>query len=222
MHVAFKWDYTRWSFYDQCPFKYHEKYIARQPEGKPSAALLNGRKAHDFMEKFLKNEAWAGGYNVHVGAAGAVKEVIAQEDKLIEHKITLNRDWVMVPNKAPTVWLTLKMDVVYQSEDMEKLDIVDWKTGRTKADTYGEQLDLYRLVAATVWTTPWITAKIVNLDDGKTVGETMSREDALRSRDKWIERATQMETEQAFPMKPNAFCDWCPFGKSKGGRCRYG
>lgn len=218
----FKWDYTKWSFFDTCPFKYHQKYVARMPEGPPSEALLKGRRAHDTVEHMLKSAA-PDVYGIHPRALPAIQHVATQGDALIEKKITLSRTWQQVPNGTPGVWLTIKMDAVYKNEEANLLHLIDWKTGKTRAAEYMEQLDLYRHVGATLWDAGHYLASVVNLDDGKiTDSDQMTRAQALQSRDKWIERATQLETETRFEPKPNKFCDWCPFGKSKGGGCRYG
>lgn len=225
MSVApFKWDHTKWSTYDQCPLKYLGQWIERWPQGPVSPALLKGRRGHTAVENIIKAGV-PDVYGVHPKAMRAVAHVIAQEDKIIEHKITLNRDWEMVPNKSSFVWLTVKMDVAYKAtppDDKTQLHVIDWKTGKTRALEYFEQLDLYRLVAAIAWPADKYLASIVNLDDGGIVDEEKTRAESLASRDKWTERATAMETETRFEPKPNKYCDWCPFANSKGGRCRYG
>jgi hypothetical protein len=220
--MTFRWDYTKWSFFDQCPARYHYRYVLREPEGKPSPQLLHGREMHAAAEKLLAGTPWPETLKLHPAAARVMSEVVAHEDRLIEHKITLNRDWQMVKPGGPNVWLTVKMDVAYQTDDGGLLHIIDWKTGKTRAESYSEQLDLYRLTAASIWTAPRIRVAIVNLDDGKVVATEAERADALASKDKWIERATAMETERDFAPKPNAFCQWCPFAASNGGKCRYG
>lgn len=218
--TPWKWDYTKWSTYAQCPYKYAATYVWRYPQGPAHPALLKGRRAHTAVENIIKHGA-EDVYGVHPKAMLAVRHVIAQEDKIIESKLTFNRTWQMVKNGVPEVWLTVKMDAVYQIP--EYVHPIDWKTGKTRANAYGEQLDLYRLVSAIMWPSPLYMSSIVNVDDGKiTDGDPLTREQALASRDKWTERATTMETDTVFEPKPNEYCFNCPFGNSKGGRCRYG
>ena len=216
--MTFKWDYTRWSTFDLCPFKYHQRYIERAPEGPPSEALMKGRRAHTVIEAIIRNPRAEDSYGLHVKAASYVQQVSVFDDKLVEHKLTLDRDWKMSRN----VWLTLKMDVVYQTDDGDTLEVVDWKTGRTKAAEYKEQVRLYSVAAASIWSTPMIRATIVNVDDGAVISETMERARVLEDRPRWDARAALMEKEKRFEPRPNKYCDWCGFGRSKGGRCIYG
>lgn len=224
--MAFKWDATKWSFYDQCPFKYAAKWVWKFPEAPASEAILKGRRGHVAVENMILHGA-EDVYGVHPKALPAIQHVIAQEDKLIESKLTFSRAWEMVPNKHSDVWLTIKMDVVYRATFLEpdavtRVHVIDWKTGKTKAAAYKDQLDLYRLTAATAFPADRYLASIVNVDDGKITEDEQGRAEVLQSRDKWIERATMMETDSKFEPKPNAFCSWCPFANSRGGRCRYG
>lgn len=219
--MSFRWDYTRWSTWQKCPAQYQFRYVDRLPEGPPSEFFVRGRKAHREVERmFMATTVYKPDYEIHPAAARVIQEVAAHEDRLIEYSAKLDTKWSLTRGLP---WLTAKMDAVYQTDDGEKLHIIDWKTGTSKDSSYSDQLDLYGAVAASIWTTPAIVTSIVNLDTGRVSEQVLQRDDALQRRPVWEQRAAALAADREFLPRPGVHCQWCPFGATKiAGGCKYG
>ena len=215
------WSYTAWDCAlgeHGCPLKYKLRYLDRlKPMGPPPAHLVKGRNAHSAMDGCMHGSPIPA--LAHPKTHVLIDAIRGCDDKLIEYKLTVNREWQMGGLKP---WLVVVCDVVRQDDAMTVVTIDDWKTGKTRAPAYSEQMSLYRTVAAGVWPADAYVVNLVNLDDGKITTSTTTRAEALAEREKWVDRATELETLSDFSPRPNQFCGNCDFAASNGGPCRFG
>jgi len=100
------------------------------------------------MQVFRNDQITLDQVGVNPKTHEVIKHIQACEDKLVEYRLTVDREWKMV--KGSVTWLVVKCDVVRQDDAMTTVTIDDWKTGKTKAPAYKEQMELYRVTAASI------------------------------------------------------------------------
>lgn len=216
------WSYTTWDMVlgeNGCPLKYKLSKIDKlKPVGPPPVHLVKGRNAHEAMDSCMAGGPIPAIANPKTHAL--INLIRGCDDKMVEHNLYLDRNWKRVNRSV--AWLVVKCDVVRQDDAMTTVTVDDWKTGKTRAPAYKEQMSLYRTAAASVWAADAYVVNLVNLEDGKVTTSTTTRAEALAEIPKWTERATEFETLTDFSPRPNQFCGNCDFAASNGGPCRFG
>src|SRR5580700_4088328 len=112
------WSYTMWDTAlgeFGCPFKFRCRYVDRiRPIGPPPSYFVKGRIAHTAMEGVMRGEITLDQVGVNPKTHEVIKHIQACEDKLVEYRLTVDREWKMV--KGSVTWLVVKCDVVRQDD----------------------------------------------------------------------------------------------------------
>ena len=212
------WSFSAWELYDQCPQKF--KYIKIDKMKEPqSPHLIRGNLAHKAMEDYL---------------TGAVEEVPHEGEKFAELLPALRdldpyveQEWAFKKDWSDThwrdwanCWVRIKTDVcvVYPEED--EGEIIDHKTGKTKAKEH--QLELYALAGMLKF------PKVKNwrlrfwyLDSGDEVVIERNKTTRDRIKHEWLQRIEPMFNDTIFAPSPGPLCRFCHFRKSNGGPCEH-
>lgn len=233
------WSFSRYSAYQQCPFKAKLQFIDKIKEP-GNDAMRRGAEIHDLAEAFIK------------GKLPSLPEELKQFSKLfrrlrrrykraingmvVEDTWAFTKDWDETTwNDWIGCWVRIKLDCAEQEDD-ETMVISDWKTGKfrpEKNEEYVEQLELYALAALLLHEhIEVVKPRLVYLDYGIVYPEADSneeliftREDIPRLKELWAKRTRPMLNDKTFAPRPNNLCHWCFFRKSNasngGGQCKY-
>jgi PD-(D/E)XK nuclease superfamily len=229
------WSYSRYSTYKMCPLQAKLRYLVKYPEGPKGAALVRGDDVHKKAEAYLTGKT----RNVPADLKNAAPELRALRDAgrkgagvAVEETVALRSDWTLTTwDDWDGCWVRIKMDVRVADGPGPEVSITDWKTGRFREDTaddYMEQLDLYALGGLVIHAGDpdvVVRPRLIYTDVGYTHPRTpveYTLADLPRLKAEWERRVRPMMNDRTFAPKPNRFCNWCAFGVSKGGPCRYG
>lgn len=220
-----QWSFSRWSVYDTCPFQARCKFIDKLPEPEKNWAADRGTILHKKAEHYVKGDI-----------RGLPKELKIFGSEIKELKkmcATTEEDLAVTRNWSPTtyddwnnVWCRCNADVTVDQD--EESTVIDYKTGKIYEDKHKEQGELMALLkmchAPKIET---VDVEFWYFDQDDVLNWEYSREgDFDKLKTKWEKRATKMSRDKKFiatPAKPGQpYCNWCNFGKSKGGPCKHG
>jgi len=151
------WSYSRYRDYKRCPWYFHEKHIAKKPDGDPagSPAMARGSAigamAEDYVKGVLKKlppelKLFAKQFEAIRKLKGYDRE---EPTVFVEESWCFDRDWKSVAwNDWDRVWLRVKMDLCGIDGPTNVLRPVDHKTGKYREyelPSYLEQLEIYAL-----------------------------------------------------------------------------
>ena len=223
------WSYSRYGDYKKCPYNARLKHLDKVKEPK-SPALENGGKVHKDAEFYIKGA---------IGRMPASLKNFSDMFRVLKNRFKTGRDilveasWSFTKDWKICNWddwdichLRMKIDVAVRESD-ELLKIIDWKTGKFRADSvdgYTEQLDLYAVGAMTYFPDlQQVQPQLVYLDAGVIYPEEPKiyyRKDLPELQKAWGKRVKPMLTDTQFAPRPNNLCTFCFFGqsgKTKGG-----
>lgn len=142
----------------------------------------------------------------------------------VEVELAVDAEWRPVEWFSKAAWLRAKLDVLQLG--VNKLHIVDWKTGRFKPDgSYGDQLSIYSTAALCLFDMmESATASLTFTDCGTTVQKaegTVTQATLGEAKKKWAKRALPMFKDTTFAPTPSMGCRYCAFSRNKGGPCQF-
>ncbi len=230
------WSFSRWSDYEQCPFKFKLKHIDKLKEPK-NAAMERGNVIHQLAEDYVKGKLKKMPPEL-VKFKKRFEERKAQYTKrsiinIVEDQWAFTKAWVRTKwDDWKLCWLRIKLDHAV-SVDGSTMVITDYKTGQFRmsdVEKYEMQLELY--VLACFLLHPFIQVvkpRLEFLDLGVTFPSapvdverlTFTREDLPRLQAEWEARIQPMFKDTIYAPKPNRFCNWCHFRKANGGPCKF-
>lgn len=209
------WSYSRYSSYEQCPFKTKLTTIDKLKEPQ-NDALAKGVAVHSEIERYLKlpNESLP---------QSAIKlcadyEELKAKKPYVELEVCFNKDWQSVDWFAKDAWVRIKVDALVKQDDY--CLIVDHKTGRVR-DSYEPQLELYALTGLLMFpSVNTVDTELWFVDAGRKVeGQRYTRNDLEMLKARWTDRVTPMLEDVEFRPTPNQYCRSCHFSKSNAGIC---
>lgn len=213
------WSYSAYETYAQCPAKYKYAKIDKLKEPK-SVHLERGIRVHEDMESFLR------GTEPAVPESGEkfapLLEGLRDFDPFVEQEWAFTSNWKRTDWRDwNNCWVRIKVDACVVYEDGGEGEIIDFKTGKTKAND--KQLELYALAGMLLYprVTDW-RLRFWYLDSGDEVVLHRHKSTKDRIRHAWEERVKPMFNDTVFAPTPNKFCGWCHFRKSNGGPCSHG
>lgn len=199
--------------YETCPLRYYRQRILKDVTDEGSDASVHGERIHKFLEDRLRE-------NASLPAEAARYEPLCQMvEKLAEGgQLYVEQELVLNENLEPTgwwdsdAWLRSKLDVLIITADGREAVVMDWKTGKRRADFFQMQMfaaqvmkhfpEVQRVRAILVWL------------------KTLEQDTEVYSRDKineaWAEIMTRIRRihrsyEQAsWPARPGPLCRYCP------------
>lgn len=212
----FTWSYSKYSKFKQCAFSYDCKYNKKLPEPK-GPGMQRGIDIHELGENYLlgKLKKVPGEYNKVAKEMRKFKKL----DAIPEMSIGLTRDFEETEFFASDVWFRGKLDVtVYKSNDV--INITDLKTGKIREGEYDDQLEIYGLVAHSIYDVEVINTNLLFIDQGQTVdGKPFHISQYENVKKKWIKKINAMEKTKTFRPNPSWLCRYCHYRKDNGGPC---
>lgn len=212
MEKPFNWSYSHLREYERCPRKYEVNKILKLYPFEQSEEAKYGDLVHKAIEDF-------------VGKGTPIPEKFKQFRAVAE--AAMRKPGRKIPEMAmgitrtlgpcgffdKQVWARGKADLVIIDDDNFTARIIDWKTGSNKYPDL-DQMELMSLMLFThephIRVVKSALIYIVK-DDMKTL--TMTREQAPKYWQKYIERVARIEAARAegvFNPKQGPLCGWCP------------
>jgi len=231
------WSFSRWSDHSLCPLKAKFKHVDRIKEP-GNAAMDRGTKIHDSAAHYIKGAIARVPTDLKL-VAPTLKDLRKRYKKspdsiVVEDTWAFTRDWEVTQwDNWNHCWVRIKLDCAY-FEDATTMVVIDWKTGKFRAeqaDDYIMQLELYALGA--MLTFPQVEVvkpRLVYTDLGTVYpvqdGDIMhTRGDLAQLRKAWEQRTKPMLRDGTFAPRPNDKCRWCHYRNSNkaagGGQCKF-
>lgn len=214
--VITSWSYSRYSTYEQCPFKAKLLYIDKFKEpGSP--ALENGVQVHSDIERYLKVK------DERVPQSAfklmAHYEELKAQKPYVELEVCFNNKWEPVDWFAKDAWVRIKIDALIKEDKAVK--IIDHKTGKVR-DSYEPQLELYALTGLLMFPDiETVDTALYFVDAGKIIdGQQYTRADLEMLKARWTDRVSTMLTDTEFRPTPNQYCKYCHFRRTNAGICQ--
>ena len=210
------WSYSRYSSYEQCPFKTKLTTIDKLKEPQ-NDALAKGVAVHSEIERYLKlpNESLP---QSAIKLCADLEELKAKKP-FSELEVAFSKAWLPVDWFAKDAWVRIKIDALVK--DGSYCHVIDFKTGRVR-DSYEPQLELYALTALLMFPTiNAVDTSLFFLDAGRIItGQQYTRNDLEMLKARWTDRVTPMLEDVEFKATPNQYCKSCHFRKSNAGICQ--
>jgi len=218
--VTFKdpWGYSKLETFEKCPQKFKYQFIDKLPQP-GSQAMERGSKMHEAIESYLN-----GWVQELMPACEIFKEPIdklkTQALKTTEQAIGLDKNWNKLPDWFhPDTWLRAKADASYVERD--HLFVIDFKTGKYRIPSQ-DQIELYSIVGGAIYPeVEVVTAEYWFIDTGEVYSKEYTQAELLWLRKKFEKRIVPMYTTTDWVPAPSMECRWCPYSKTKGGKCQY-
>jgi hypothetical protein len=219
------WTISALKDFETCPAKYQWSYLFEPKDwaaigyktvpAKGSPAMDRGTEIHETCEQYVLGTR----PDLHreIGPAWAawvkgLKDLGATPEQQWE----FDRDW----HPGGTLWLRMKIDAHYRV-GQDTLHLIDYKTGKPWPANI-EQVEVYALGAfARFDDVQTVIGSLWYLDSEEPHDKTFTRAQAPKLARKWEQRAGRLLEAEAYPAKPNRFCNWCPYSHKKGGPCGY-
>ena len=231
---AFRWSFSQWETYHQCPFKWKCGSVLKLPRKPPGPAAARGSNVHDTVEKYIQGEPVVILHDaVHPKYIPILDEFKYHHngDRHTEKKLAFDVDWSICDPKSKFASCVAVLDAVRYTkgptvpgEDppLGELDIGEWKSGKPK-DTHADQRSLYAMIGMRYWYADIVRVTTYYLEDTLPPQRTTlnSEEGFNRLKTIWMSRIETMQRDQMCSPRPGFYCRFCDFSKSAGGPCVY-
>ena len=211
------WGFSKLDVFRTCKAKFKYQFIEKLPsDGSP--AMERGQKMHENIEAYLngwettlipENEGWK-------DALDALK----QRDFKAEQALGFDSSWQLLPDWfGKSTWLRVKMDASYKENNKGKA--IDFKSGKYRIPST-EQIELYAIgLHAANPELEEVSTEFWFLDTGETYERTYTSSELLALRKKYEGYTVPMYAEETWPPEPSRECRWCPYSRTKGGKCKF-
>ncbi|QKY69413.1 PD-(D/E)XK nuclease family protein [Lentibacillus sp. CBA3610] len=220
--------FSRLNLYEQCPFRFYNKYILGKDEPVTQPLAL-GKAVHQAIDDKINGlsheEAVLNGY----AAADFHKELKQQEiSELVDRApIQLNMGETEMYFKLPLADEANAPEIQGYIDLYEDGIITDWKTNRVSYNiTANKQLALYAWAISQIEDLKTVKGVLNFLRFKKESSHTFTVDDMEKAR-KWaLELAKEINEKEGllkiqphdykklYPAKPSRLCSHCPFAKS--------
>lgn len=210
-----QWSYSRWSTYDQCPYRAKLQYIDGLSSG-TSDATERGTEVHSMAEDWLKSKKE---YPLPPVFGFFKKEFqeLRKRGAASEHEWIFDKDWNVIKDMHGR-WLLVRIDAIC-NVGKKRIKIIDFKTGKIR-DSHEKQMSLYALAAfEAIPEVEEVETELWYIDQHHTARNLYLRTGANSLKSLWIRRITPMFNDRIFAPNPSRLCGWCPFSEEKGGPC---
>lgn len=219
------WSYSRWSTYEECPFKAKLKFIEKRQEP-PSDAMARGERIHKAIERYLVD---GGRVPTEAKPMAGELRVLKALRPVVEGERAFSWDWKPVDWFSKEAWCRVKADafVLPVADDpIPTVRTIDHKTGKLKdAGEYDAQLEIYGLAGLLSYSmAAQATGELWFIDHGKIVQRpegVFPRKDEKSLKKLWEGRVKKMLSDTRFEPRPGNYCRYCHFRKANNGPCKY-
>ena len=211
------WGFSKLDVFRACKAKFKYQFIDKLPQGS-SPAMERGGKMHENIEMYLNG--WTKELLPDVSEWREAFDALKTKDFKGEQSIGINERWQLLPDWfGKTTWLRVKMDAYYV--EGEKMTVIDFKSGQYRIPSQ-DQIELYAVAGLSI--NPEIQevdAEFWFLDADEVFKRNYKRDELLALRKKYEIASSPMYVEQAWVPEPSRECRYCPYSKTKGGRCKF-
>lgn len=224
------WSFSRYSAYQQCPFKAKLTILEKRQEPK-NEAMLRGAALHDAIATYLKK---GGKLPASIKALKSVLDPLRDQFKAgmklkvkgmqpeTEEQWAFTVKWTQTEWKNwADAWVRIALDVMWWTDE-ETVRVRDWKSGKMNDKSvaeYLEQIELYAL--AVLLRYPHCKRVIPDLffidamdSYPHELDLVFTQKDVKRLKKTWEMRVKRMLADTKFAPKPGWQCPGCFFNHS--------
>jgi len=211
------WGYSKLETMEKCPQKFKYQFIDKLPQP-GSQAMERGSKMHESIESYLN-----GWVPTLLPACESFKQAIDNlktENFVAEQAIGLNKSWEKLPDWFhPDTWIRAKADAMYIAGSV--LTVIDFKSGKYRIPST-DQVELYAIVGGAIYPeVEKVVAEYWYLDTGEVYSRDYTQDELKALRARFEKRVAPMYINTNWAPTPSSECRWCPYSKTKGGKCIY-
>jgi hypothetical protein len=211
------WGYSKLETFEKCPQKFKFQFMDKLPQP-GSAAMERGSKMHDSIETYLNG--WTKELIPECQSFQQAIDDLKAAQFVAEQALGLDKTWSKLPDWfAKQTWLRAKADAMYV--EGTTLTVIDFKSGKYRVPST-DQVELYAIVGGAIY--PEVTKVVAEywyLDTGEVYSREYTQPELLALRAKFEKRVAPMYTNKTWNPEPSMECRWCPYSKTKGGKCQY-
>lgn len=226
----FRWSFSQWETYDQCPAKWKYGSVLKLPRKPPGPAAARGLEMHDSVEKYITGQH--GKSKLHPDIDPKYHEVIDEfknhpnGDRHTEYRMAFDPDWYLCGPSSQYAACIAVLDAARylkpHATDMGILKIAEWKSGKPK-DTHADQRKLYAMLGHRGWKADRTEVTTYYLEDTHPPQRLVLESDTGFEKLKtiWIDRISTMQRDEICAPRPSWKCRFCDFSKEAGGPCMF-
>jgi hypothetical protein len=209
------WGFSKLDVYRTCPQKYAFQFIDKLPSG-GSPAMERGSRMHENIESYLNG--WTQDLIPEVENWKEPLDALKQKDFKAEQALGFDKTWTKLPDWfSKQTWLRVKMDASYK--EATKGTAIDFKSGKYRIPST-EQIELYAIgLHAANPELEEVSAEFWFLDTGEVYTKTYTAAELLKLRSKYEKAVAPIYADETWKPAPSNECRWCPYSKTKGGKC---
>jgi hypothetical protein len=211
------WGFSKLDVYRACPQKFEYQFIQKLPQP-GSAAMTRGSTMHEDIEHYLNG--WAPGLTSEVAAWKDALDALKTKNFKGEQAIGIDKNWGLLPDWfAKETWLRVKMDAYFIEDD--EMTVIDFKSGKFRIPSE-DQIELYAVAGLSIAPqVKKVNAQFWFLDTDDVYNKTYTAEQLVLLRKKYERECQPLYTDSTWTPAPSRECRWCPYSKTKGGKCQY-
>lgn len=206
------WSYSSLTSFETCPKRYYHTKVVKDTADPPGEQAVWGQTVHKYLEDRVRDgvplpESVKHYEPLVAPIAASTGTVIAEQQLAVTYGLTPT-EW-----DSPDAWSRGIIDLGVIAPSGSKALLLDWKTGRRKADS--DQLMLFAGLAFSHYKEmKTVTTGFIWLKDGVVDKKTFTREEVPIIWQKFIPRVQRLQRayeETKFPAKPSGLCErYCP------------
>lgn len=211
------WGFSKLDVYRTCPQKFEYQFIQKLPQA-GSPAMQRGSNMHEEIENYLNG--WTTTLSPDVVDWQAQLDALKQKDFKGEQAIGLDKDWNKLPDWfSRATWVRIKMDAYFIEGD--QMTVIDFKSGKYREPST-DQIELYAVAGLSIAPSVKIVkAQFWFLDADDVYEREYTAEQLFQLRKKYEVAAAPLYADSTWKPAPSRECRWCPYSKTKGGKCIY-
>jgi hypothetical protein len=209
------WSFSKLDVFRACKQKFKFQFIDKLPSpGSP--AMERGSKMHENIESYLNG--WTTTLIPETEKWKDALDALKSKNFKAEQALGFDSKWSKLPDWfGKQTWLRVKMDASYIEDDSGKA--IDFKSGKYRIPST-EQIELYAIgLHAANPSLSKVSAEFWFLDTGEIYECTYTAEQLMQLRTKYEKYVAPMYVEERWRPEPSNECRWCPYSKTKGGKC---
>ncbi len=206
--------YSSIKMFENCPLRYYEQRIKKSVVDPGGEASKHGERIHKFIEDRLRtNQLLPQEMATYEPLVKSVEQLAEGNNLFVEHEVTINKSMQPTGWWDADAWLRSKLDIlIVHGEGSTKALVMDWKTGKRRADPF--QLQLFAAQVFTHFpTVQEVKTTLVWLKENALDSNQYRRSQAPALWEDTLSRIARIEaadSKNVWPAKPSGLCNYCP------------